>query len=75
VMGHVLTLSLTGVNQGTYNVRVVTTTGQDVFHKTIQTQASGITQTLELPSSIKPGVYTMVVNGDGYSQNQMFVVQ
>jgi len=75
VMGHVLTLSLTGVNQGTYNVRVVTTTGQDVFHKTIQTQASGITQTVELPSSIKPGVYTMVVNGDGYSQNQMFVVQ
>jgi hypothetical protein len=75
VLGHALTLSLTGVNQGTYNVRIVTPTGQDVFHKTIQTQASGITQTLELPSSMKPGVYTMVVNGDGYSQNQMFVVQ
>lgn len=75
VIGKSLTLTLTGVKQGAYNIRVVTATGQDVFHKTIQAQASGITQTLQLPSSIKPGVYTMVVNGEGYSQNQLFVVQ
>lgn len=75
VIGKALTLTLTGVNQGAYNVRVVTTTGQDVFHKTIQTQASGITQSLQLPSSMKPGVYTMVITGEGYSQNQLFIVQ
>lgn len=75
VIGKALTITLTGVNQGAYNVRVVTTTGQDVFHKTIQAQASGITQSLQLPSTMKPGVYTMVVTGEGYSQNQMFIVQ
>jgi hypothetical protein len=75
VIGKQVNLSLTGVKQGTYNIRVVTTTGQDVYHKTIMTQANGITQTLALPSSLKPGVYNMLVSGEGYSQNQLFIVQ
>jgi hypothetical protein len=75
VIGKQVNLSLTGVKQGTYNVRVVTTTGQDVFQKSIMTQASGITQTLVLPSTLKPGIYNLLVSGEGYSQNQLFIVQ
>jgi hypothetical protein len=75
VIGKQVNLILTGVKQGTYNVRVVTTTGQDVFQKSIMTQASGITQTLVLPSTLKPGIYNLLVSGEGYSQNQLFIVQ
>jgi hypothetical protein len=75
VIGKQVNLALTGVKQGTYNVRVVTTTGQDVFQKSIMTQASGITQTLVLPSTLKPGIYNLLVSGEGYSQNQLFIVQ
>jgi hypothetical protein len=75
VIGKQVNLSLTGVKQGTYNIRVVTTTGQDVYHKSIITQASGITQTLVLPTTLKPGVYNLLVSGEGYSQNQLFIVQ
>lgn len=75
VIGHQVTVSLAGIKQGTYKVHVVTSTGVDVYQKNIITQAGGITQTLVLPSILKPGVYTMLVNGDGYSQNQLFIVQ
>jgi hypothetical protein len=75
VIGHQVTISLAGIKQGTYKVHVVTSTGVDVYQKNIITQAGGITQTLVLPSTLKPGVYTMLVNGDGYSQNNLFIVQ
>lgn len=75
VTGGQLTLALTGIRQGQYSVRVVNGTGQNVFSKTIVSQAAGITQTIQLPSAIKPGVYTILVNGDDYQQSQLFIVQ
>jgi hypothetical protein len=34
-----------------------------------------LTQTLDLPATIKAGVYNLVINGDGYRQTKTFVVQ
>jgi hypothetical protein len=75
VIGKSVTISLTGVRQGQYNVRVINANGQDVYQKTIVNQSTGVTQTLQLPSVIKSGIYTMIIKGDNYSQNQMFIVQ
>jgi hypothetical protein len=74
VAGNDVTVSLAGVKQGQYKVRVVNGAGQDVFQKVLAVQGSGITQTLELPA-VKPGVYTMVINGDGYMESKLFIVQ
>jgi hypothetical protein len=75
VTGNQVTLALAGIKQGQYKVRVLTTTGQDVYQKTIVNQASGVTQTLELPSTVKPGVYTMLISGEGFLESKMFIVQ
>jgi hypothetical protein len=74
VKGNQVTVALTGVQQGQYSVRMFNSTGQDVFSKVITNHSTGVTQTLQLPT-VKPGVYTMLINGQGYQQSQMIVIQ
>jgi hypothetical protein len=75
VSGHQVTVSLSGIKQGAYNVRVVNATGQDIFRKAINAQGSGLTQTLDLPTTIKAGVYNLVITGDSYRATKTFIVQ
>lgn len=70
-----VTISLSNVKQGQYNLRIVNTAGQDVYRQAINTAGNSLTQTLELPSTIKPGVYNLVVIGDTYRESRMFIVQ
>ena len=70
-----VTISLSNMKRGSYNLRVVNTAGQDVFKKIILNQSSSLTQTLDLPSTIKPGVYNMVITTDGYRETKIFIVQ
>jgi hypothetical protein len=75
VSGHQVTVSLSNIKQGAYNVRVVNATGQDIFRKAINAQGSGLTQTLDLPTTIKAGVYNLVITGDNYRATKTFIVQ
>ncbi|HKO79101.1 MAG TPA: T9SS type A sorting domain-containing protein, partial [Chitinophagaceae bacterium] len=70
-----VTISLSNMKRGQYNLRVVSATGQDVFKKMIINQSNNLTQTLDLPSTIKPGVYNMVITADDYRETKMFIVQ
>ena len=50
--------------------------GQDIFKKTIVNQSNNTTQTLDLPSAVKPGIYNLVITGsDGYRETKTFVIQ
>jgi hypothetical protein len=73
--GSHLSLSLSGVKEGKYCIRVTNTTGQVLHQKDIINQGDFTTQLLELPSYIKPGVYNIIVKGDNYQQSKMFIVQ
>ena len=75
VSGNHVTISLSNIKRGQYNVRVVTVSGQDIHKQIITNQSSNFTQTIDLPSSIKPGVYNMVITGDDYRESKMFIVQ
>lgn len=70
-----VTISLSNIKRGQYNLRVVNVGGQDIHKQTITNQSSSFTQTIDLPSSIKPGVYNMVITGDDYRESKMFIVQ
>jgi hypothetical protein len=74
VKGNQVTVALTGVKQGQYNVRMINATGQDVFNKAIVNQSTGVTQTLQLPT-VKPGVYTMLISGEAYQHSQLIIIQ
>lgn len=75
VSGNQVTVSLSNVKQGKYNLRVVNTAGQDIFKQVINNQSNSLTQTLDLPSSVKPGVYNMIITGDNYRETKTFIVQ
>lgn len=75
VSGNQVTISLSNVIRGQYSLRVVNTAGQDIYKQSISTQGSTTTQTIDLPASIKPGVYSMIVTGSNYRENKMFIVQ
>lgn len=74
VSGNQVTISLNNIKKGQYNLRVVNTLGQDIFKQTIVNQSNSMTQTLDLPS-VKPGVYNLVITGDGYRETKTFVIQ
>jgi hypothetical protein len=75
VSGHVITVGLAGIKQGQYSLRIVNMAGQDVYKQTIFSQGNNITQTLDLPSSVKPGLYNIIVTGNDYRENKSFIVQ
>jgi hypothetical protein len=75
VRGNQITISMSNIKRGNYTLRVINTAGQEIFRQVINNQSSNITQTLDLPSTIKAGVYNMVINGDSYRQTRTFVVQ
>lgn len=75
VKGHQVNISLTNLNRGQYDVRVVNMKGQDVHKQRINSQGSMITETIDLPATIAPGVYNMVITGADFRETKMFVVQ
>jgi hypothetical protein len=74
VKGNHVSLSLTN-RQGQYTMKVFNTAGQEIYSQKIVHHGGSMTQTVELPSTIKPGVYNMLISGDNYREAKMFVVQ
>jgi hypothetical protein len=75
VKGNQVTISLSNVRRGQYNLRVINTAGQDIYRQTINNQSSNLTQTLDLPATIKAGVYNLVISGSDYRETKTFIVQ
>ncbi len=75
VTGNQVIISLSNIKRGQYNLRITNTAGQNIFNQTINSQGRTITQTLNLPSVIKPGVYHMTITGEGYRENKRFIVR
>ncbi|HYC29737.1 MAG TPA: T9SS type A sorting domain-containing protein, partial [Chitinophagaceae bacterium] len=75
VKGNQVNISLSNVRNGQYDLRVVNMSGQDVLKQRINSQGSTITQTIDLPSTVAPGVYNMVITGADYRETRTFIVQ
>lgn len=61
--------------RGAYSINVYNSNGQVVFSKMLQHDGGAITQMIELPASVKTGVYNLKVSGDGFSSSKPFIVQ
>ncbi len=75
VKGNQITISMTNIKRGQYTLRVINTAGQDIFRQVINNQTSSLTQTLDLPATIKAGVYNLLINGENYRETKTFIVQ
>jgi hypothetical protein len=75
VKGNQITISMSNIKRGQYTLRVINAAGQDIFKQVLNNQTSSLTQTLDLPATIKAGVYNMVIHGDNYRETKTFIVQ
>ena len=74
VIGGQVTVGLSAI-QGKYSVQIVTSAGQVIHTQALNHRGGNMSQQIQLPRSVKPGVYSMVISGDNYRQSKMFVVQ
>lgn len=74
VVNKELTVSLTGITKGTYQLIFINSMGQQVYRTTMQTPGNAFTQTIALPATIKAGVYSLLVSGSVYTDAKTFIV-
>ena len=68
-------LSLAGITEGKYLLRVISITGREIYQCKINNTGAFTTQMIKLPSSVKPGVYNLVIAGSDFQENKMIIVQ
>ena len=75
VKGSQVNISLSNIRGGQYDLRVVNMAGQDIVKQRINSQGSTITETIDLPAAVAPGVYHMIITGADYREVKKFIVQ
>lgn len=75
VRGSQVTIKMSNIKRGQYTLRVVNTSGQDVHRQMINNQGTTLTQTIDLPATIKAGVYNILITGSDYRETKTFIVQ
>ncbi|MBI5372502.1 MAG: T9SS type A sorting domain-containing protein [Sphingobacteriales bacterium] len=74
VSGSELTIGFSAV-KGQYNLNVLNTAGQVVYRQLVNHAGGAVSQTLALPSSLKAGVYHLLISGTGFKETKMFIIQ
>lgn len=73
VLGDELTVSLAAVRKGTYTFEVINNAGQRIHQSMLNNQANGVTQSLNLPAGMVPGIYVARITGEDYTASQLFI--
>lgn len=74
VAGKEVTVGFSAI-KGQYTLRVINAAGQEVFTQRLSHPGGNISQAVILPSSVRSGIYNMLITGDNYKESKMFVVQ
>lgn len=75
VQGGILSLQAADAEGGNYTVQLFNTNGQRVYNRTLQLQGGVISQSLELPSHMKPGMYLLKIQGTTTQTTSTVIVQ
>jgi len=73
--GSQLTLQFSHVVKGSYLIQIFNHMGQQVNQSRIEIAEENMTQTLQLPSSIKPGTYNLLISNGDMKFNKIFIMQ
>ncbi|HEU4575863.1 MAG TPA: T9SS type A sorting domain-containing protein [Chitinophagaceae bacterium] len=73
--GSSIALQLTGLQKGTYKLRVFNSTGQEVFTQQVVHTGGSVTQSLQLPSSLRTGIYNVQLSGTDVKWNKALVIE
>lgn len=74
VAGKEVTVGFSAI-KGQYTLRIINAAGQELFTQRLNHPGGNISQAVILPSSVRSGIYNMLITGDNYKETKMFVVQ
>ena len=74
VAGKEVTVGFSAI-KGQYTLRIINAAGQEVFTQRLSHPGGNISQAVILPSTVRSGIYNMMITGDNYKETKMFVVQ
>ena len=69
------TWSVSGIHSGQFQLTIVTMNGVPLYRETVAAQGRALSQTLDLPATVRPGIYQLVITGADLSVSQCFNVQ
>lgn len=75
VVNRQVMIGMMGMQEGKYEIRIINAMGRQVSRSVITVKGHASTQTLALPATMHPGVYSMVIDGSNYRDSKMFIVQ
>ena len=75
VKGSQLTLQINNLDKGNYSILMFNHMGQQVSQFQVSLSNETTTQTLQLPSSLKPGVYNLLISNGALKLTKTFIVQ
>jgi hypothetical protein len=70
-----INLQISNLSTGTYTLNIFNNLGQQVSSKSISYLGGYLNQTISLPQSIKAGLYSLVLTGEGTSLMQRVIVR
>jgi hypothetical protein len=73
IIGDECTISLAAVRKGTYTLEVINNAGLRIHQSMLNNQANGVTQELNLPAGMMPGIYIARITGEDYTSSQLFI--
>jgi hypothetical protein len=75
VKGGQLNVQLSSLTKGNYGLKLYNNVGQLVYSSQLSTEGGSLSQTYSLPSTVKAGVYNLVVTGGDVKLNKRVVVE
>lgn len=63
------------INQGQYKLAVYDMSGRNIYCRTFSHQGGVISQSIQLPASVVPGVYSLQIAGNNLNRTKTFVIQ
>ncbi|MDP9230071.1 MAG: T9SS type A sorting domain-containing protein [Bacteroidota bacterium] len=76
VVGGYVSFQSSDLQKGNYSVKIFNNTGQQVYSLRFAHNGGAITQAIQLPQSMKTGVYSLQLDNDGSKMmSKSFMVQ
>ena len=70
-----LVLQTPDLKRGVYNLNVFNAAGQKIYTQSLNHAGGFVTQSVQLPSSVKPGLYHLQLVGDEVTLTRTFILQ
>lgn len=75
VQNNHLSIQSPDLKKGAYRIEIFNTSGQQVYKKQLSHAGGSINQSIQLPATLKTGMYSIQLTGEGFKLAKQFLIQ